>query len=116
IGRIESVIKRIFASAAACEGGSLQVRGGGGTPEGYIRGWLSALRNPQSFRGADHCVKLEVSEAFYATIPNESANKAFESLEAIGRKDIADKLRAGETVPVKLDEDVDIVDALYGAP
>lgn len=115
IGRIESVIKRIFAGAAACEGGSLQVRGGGGTPEGYIRGWLSALRNPQSFHGADRSVQLKVSESFSATIPSESADKAFAALGAIGRKDIADRLRAGETVPVKLDEDVDIVDALYGA-
>lgn len=116
IGRIESVVKQIFAQAAACEGGMLQGRGGGLTPEGYIRGWLAQLRRPRVFHAAGRSVRLKVDGSFHATVPSESAAKAFEALERIGRNDIADKLRAGESVSVRLDEDVDVVDALYGPP
>lgn len=116
VGRIDSVIKRIFASAGACEGGMLQRRGGALTPEGYIRSWLKELESPRVFPRPGMTLELKVGDTFLATVPSESAERAFGALERIGRVDVVDKLRNGEGVSITLDEDVDIVDALYGQP
>lgn len=46
LGYLEEVMKRIFSSAASCEGGSLQGRGGYIRPEGYIEGWMKEMAMP----------------------------------------------------------------------
>lgn len=49
IGDIREAVRTIFHHAGACEGGMLQNRSGHITPEGYIQGWMSRLKEPLAY-------------------------------------------------------------------
>lgn len=111
MGRIQDVVAAAFRAGAACEGGSLQ--GSGGriiSPTGYIGGWLKELANPVEFR--DMSITLEVSDSFYATVPSEKLEPAVAALVGIGRSEVADALRAGESIELSLHAEADLFAAL----
>jgi hypothetical protein len=110
IGRIPTVLKRIFEYAAVCEGGMLQGRGGDITPEGYIRGWLKELAAPIDV--PDRTIRLKIGKG--ESIAEGEVEKVKQSLLEIGRTDILNALMAGEVVDLQLHKDVDVIIALYG--
>jgi len=113
IGTFEQVMKVIFGSAAACEGGMLQTRSGNTKPELYLKSWRLSFNEP--FRMADQEIKLKLGgESLYASIPTNHIETALAALERIGRQDIAEALKAGETVTVSLLKETDVVTTLYG--
>lgn len=112
IGTFDQVLKRVFASAAACEGGNLQVRGGDTKPETYIKSWRMCFAEP--FEMEDLEIELKLGgDSMYAPIPDKHVDTALATLDRIGRKDVADALKAGP-VKVSLHRDVDVIIALYG--
>ena len=111
MGRIQDVMAAVFRAGAACEGGSLQGSGGRCiTSEGYAAGWLKELANPVEFR--DMSITLEVSDSFYATVPSEKLEPAVAALVGIGRSEVADALRAGESIELSLHAEADLFAAL----
>lgn len=112
IGKIESVLRRIFSSASACEGGSLQGKSGHITPEGYIRGWFSALANPVAFSLDE--ITLSVGDKFYSPIPTGSSLEAFQKLENLGLSEYAQRLKEGDEVKLNLRNQTEAVLALFG--
>jgi hypothetical protein len=92
-GSIEQALKRIFLSAASCEGGMLKGKGGDITPEAYIAGWMKELTAPAPFRGEG--VDLQVGKSFYSAVQEESAEKVYSCLAEQGRQDVIDVLKGG---------------------
>lgn len=112
IGNFEQVLKRAFSSAAACEGGGLQVRGGETKPETYLKSWRISFSEP--FHMEDQQIELRLGgTSMYDTIPDSQVETAMARLEQIGRQDIVKALKAGP-VKVGLHNDVDAIIALYG--
>lgn len=112
VGTFDQVFKQVFASAAACEGGGLQIRSGTTKPESYIKSWRACFSEPFQMDDLDIELKLG-GDAFDEPIPNTHIETAIASLERIGRADVGAALRAGP-VTVSLHRDVDIITALYG--
>ena len=112
IGTFEQVFKRAFGSAAACEGGSLQIRSGDTKPETYLKSWRISFSEP--FQMADQEIELTLGgDSMYSTIPDSHVDTALATLERIGRGDVADALKAGP-VTVNLHKDIDVIIGLYG--
>lgn len=112
IGTFEQVLKRVFASAAACEGGSLQIRSGDTKPETYLKSWRISFSEP--FHMEDQEIELKLGgTSMYDTIPDSQVETAMAMLERIGRQDVAEALKAGP-VKVNLHRDVDVIIGLYG--
>lgn len=113
IGTYEQVMKVIYASASACEGGMLQTRSGQTKPELYLKSWRLSFSEP--FQMADQEIDLKLGgDSLYAPIPDKHVEAALATLERIGRQDIAEALKAGSTVTVSLHRDTDVVTGLYG--
>lgn len=113
IGTYEQVMKVLYGSAAACEGGMLQTRSGHTKPEIYLKSWRVSFSEP--FQMADQDIELKLGgDTLYAPIPDKHVDTALATLERIGRQDIAEALKAGGTVTVSLHRDTDIVTGLYG--
>jgi len=112
IGTFEQVLKRVFASAAACESGSLQIRSGDTKPETYLKSWRLSFNEP--FHMEDQEIELKLGgTSMYDTIPESQVETAMAMLERIGRQDVAEALKAGP-VKVSLHRDVDLILGLYG--
>lgn len=112
IGRIENVMERIFSAGAACVGGSLQGAGGREiTPEGYIAGWLKELASPMSF--PDMALELSVGDDWNSPIATGDFEWAKTVLVNNGFAAIATALEDGQTVPVSLHADCDLLGAIY---
>lgn len=112
MGEIGHVLHRIFGAGASCEGGMLRVKGGAISPSAYITAWLEELANPMEM--PDQSITLEVSRAFYATVPSEQLSKVVELLLRIGRSDVAGVITAGGTYAFDLHADHQLAIALYG--
>lgn len=113
IGTFEQVMKVIYSSAAACEGGSLQIRSGQTKPETYLKSWRLCFAEP--FQIEDQEIELKLGgESLFAPIPSGHVDTALATLARIGRQDIVDALNAGQTVKVSLHRDTDVVLGLYG--
>lgn len=112
IGTYEQVMSRVYASAAACEGGSLQIRSGQTKPETYLKSWRVCFSEP--FQMPDMQITLKLGgTSMYDSIPDSQVEASIAALERIGRHDIVEAMRAGP-VQVSLHGDVDILIALYG--
>ena len=112
IGNYEQVMSRVYASAAACEGGMLQIRNGHTKPETYLKSWRICFSEP--FQMGDMEITLKLGgTSMYDTIPDKHVETALAMLERIGRMDIADALKVGP-VKVSLHNDVDVIIGLYG--
>lgn len=110
IGTYDQVMLRVFQSAAACEGGSLQLRGGHTTPEAYIQRWREAFKSAVPM--ADRTIDLAFGgTSMYSTIPDEKVADARAKLEAVGRHDLIERLEAGP-VRLQLHADCDVIVAL----
>lgn len=112
IGNYEQVMSRLYASAAACEGGSLQIRSGQTKPETYLKSWRICFSEP--FQMGDMEITLKLGgTSMYDTIPDSHVETALAMLDRIGRSDIAEALKIGP-VTVSLHMDVDVIIGLYG--
>jgi hypothetical protein len=112
IGNFAQVMSCVYASAAACEGGSLQVRGGNTKPETYLKSWRICFSEP--FQIDDREIELKLGgDSLYAPIPDKHVDTALATLNRIGRQDIAEALKAGP-VNVNLYRDADVIVNLYG--
>jgi hypothetical protein len=113
IGTFEQVMKVVYGSAAACEGGGLQIRSGHTKPETYLKSWRLCFSEP--FQMDDQEITLKLGgDSLYAPIPDKHVDTALATLERIGRHDLADALKSGSTVTVSLHRDPDVVLSLYG--
>lgn len=112
VGTFDQVFKQVFASAAACEGGGLQIRSGTTKPESYLKSWRTCFSEPFQMDDLDIELKLG-GGAFEDPIPDTHIETAMATLEQIGRTDVVAALRTG-SVTVSLHRDVDIITALYG--
>lgn len=112
IGNYQQVFSRVFASAAACESGSLQTRSGDTKPETYIKSWRISFSEPFQMENLEIELKLG-GTSMYDPIPDSQVEMAMATLRKIGRKDIADALLDGP-VKVNLHGDVDVIIGLYG--
>jgi hypothetical protein len=112
IGTFDQVLKRAFASAAACESGSLQTRSGDTKPETYLKSWRISFSEP--FQMQDQEIELKLGgTSMYDTIQDSQVETAMAMLEQIGRHDIVEALKIGP-VTVSLHRDVDVIIGLYG--
>lgn len=112
IGNFQQVFSRVFASAAACESGSLQTRSGDTKPETYIKSWRISFSEPFQMENLEIELKLG-GTSMYDPIPDSQVETAMATLKKIGRKDIADALLDGP-VKVSLHRDVDVIIGIYG--
>jgi hypothetical protein len=112
IGTYEQVMSRVYASAAACEGGSLQIRSGQTKPETYLKSWRICFSEPFQMPDMEITLKLG-GTSMYDSIPDTQVEASVAALERIGRHDLVEAMRAGP-VQVSLHKDVDILIALYG--
>lgn len=112
IGTYEQVMSRVYASAAACEGGSLQIRSGQTKPETYLKSWRLCFSEPFQMPDVEITLKLG-GTSMYDSIPDTQVEASVAALERIGRHDLVEALRAGP-VQVSLHRDVDAIIALYG--
>lgn len=112
IGTYEQVMSRVYASAAACEGGSLQIRSGQTKPETYLKSWRICFSEPFQMPDMEITLKLG-GTSMYDSIPDTQVEASVAALERIGRHDLVDAMRAGP-VQVRLHSDVDALIALYG--
>lgn len=113
IGTYEQVMKVIYSSASACEGGGLQIRSGHTKPETYLKSWRICFSEP--FQMEDQEIDLKLGgDSLYAPIPDKHVDTALATLERLGRQDIADALKGGGTVTVSLHRDTDVILGLYG--
>jgi hypothetical protein len=112
IGTYEQVMSRIFASAAACEGGSLQIRSGQTKPETYLKSWRLCFSEPFQMPDMEITLKLG-GTSMYDSIPDTQVEASVAALARIGRNDLVEAMRAGP-VKVSLHRDVDVIIALYG--
>jgi hypothetical protein len=111
VGPLATVMKWIFSSAAACEGGMLQVRGGRNKPEQYIADWLTQLATPKEQH--DVPFTLVVGD-WNSSIPNDKSKDVLAQLSAAGFETIALALAAGEKHAGSLWADSRLVTCLYG--
>lgn len=112
IGSYDDVMRIVFSSAAATEGGSLQTRSGCTSPEAYIQKWRNEFKAPVPM--PDMAIQLKLGGAsIYSTIEDKEVDEALAVLAKHGRNDLVDALRAGP-VTLSLHDDVDIIIALYG--
>lgn len=112
IGDLSATIRLIFQAASACEGGMLQGAGGRTiTPEGYIAGWLKELANPVVIE--DRSIELQVSDRFYATLPQGAFDKIRTTLLARGEHETVATLESGGSVTVSLHQDADMLCSIY---
>jgi hypothetical protein len=113
IGTFDQVMKVIYGSASACEGGGLQTRSGETKPETYLKSWRLCFAEP--FQMDDMEIELKLGgDSLYAPIPDKHIETALATLERIGRQDIAERLKGGATVKVSLHTDADAIVGLYG--
>lgn len=112
IGTYEQVMSRVYASAAACEGGGLQIRSGHTKPETYLKSWRICFTEPFQMPDTEITLKLG-GTSMYDSIPDTQVQAAVAALERIGRHDLVEAMRAGP-VQVSLHLDVDALIALYG--
>lgn len=111
VGPLATVMKWIFRSGAACEGGMLQVRGGRNKPEQYIADWLTQLATPKEQH--DVPFTLVVGD-WNSSIPNDKSKEVLAQLSAAGFETIALALAAGEKHAGSLWADSRLVTCLYG--
>lgn len=112
IGTFEQVLKKIFNSGSACEGGSLQTRKGPMKPEAYLKSWRTCFERP--FQMVDQEIEITLGGvSMYDTIPDNQVETVLATLASINRPDIASELLTGP-VKVSLHRDADIIIALYG--
>lgn len=112
IGNFSQVMLKVFRSAAACEGGSLQVRSGPTRPETYIQRWRDAFAKPAEMPNIEIELKLG-GDSLYSTIPSSKVDFVCETLAKIGRHDLVESLKAGP-VSLPLYQNVDVFIAIYG--
>lgn len=112
IGTYEQVMSRVYASAAACEGGSLQIRSGQTKPETYLKSWRICFSEPFQMPDMEITLKLG-GTSMYDSIPDTQVEASVAALERIGRHDLVEAMRAGP-VQVSLHRNVDVIVALYG--
>ncbi|MGA4231784.1 hypothetical protein ACI2UN_08710 [Ralstonia nicotianae] len=113
IGTYDQVLYRVFQSAAACEGGSLQGRGRYLRPENFIRRWQRELRAPVTMPD----VSIRVRPTLPYALEGEHGkylDKVCAVFAAHGRQDLADVFRSVQDVTLALHADVDLVVALHG--
>lgn len=92
-GSIEVILERIFGLASACEGGSLQGRGGHITPEGYIAGWMKALAEPVEY-STTSMTTLEIGDGIYM-MQNARREEILEAVRRSGDVEAFDALSNG---------------------
>lgn len=112
IGTFDKVMKLVFSSASACEGGMLKSKGGHIQPETYIKSWRLCFANPFQMDDLQFTLKLG-GKSMYDCIPDSKVETALANLARAGRQDVADALKAGP-VQVSLHRHADIIVALYG--
>jgi hypothetical protein len=112
IGTYEQVMSRVYASAAACEGGGLQIRSGHTKPETYLKSWRICFSEPFQIPEMEITLKLG-GTSMYDSIPDSQVEASVAALERIGRHDLVEAMCAGP-IQVNLHRDVDALIALYG--
>lgn len=112
IGGVETMMKRIFASASSCEGGMLQGTGGRYiTPESYLAGWLKELASPVLMVDLDFAIK--VSEGWSSALTMADLDRLKPTMLALGYEKQVAALEAGESITVSLHAQSDLLCALY---
>jgi len=112
IGSYDEVMRLVFSSASATEGGSLQTRSGSTSPEAYIQRWRDEFKAPIPMPNLSIQLKLG-GTSMYSSIEDKDVDDALAALEKLGRQDLVEALRAGP-VTLSLHDDVDVILALYG--
>lgn len=112
MGYIEDVLRRVFAMAGSCEGGSLKGAGGRAIlPETYIGAWLKALANPYSY--PDQVIQLHSSNLFSSPVPAESTEQVFTIMAEAGHLAEVESLQAGVSVNLSLHNDHGLLSRIY---
>lgn len=112
MGTYDDVMRLVFSSASATEGGSLQTRSGCTTPEAYLQRWKSEFKAPIPM--PDMAIELKLGgTSMYSVIKDDEVDEALAVLTKLGRHDLIDALRAGP-VKLRLHADIDLLISLYG--
>ena len=111
IGTAHAAVRQIFDWASSCEGGMLRGRDGYIKPENYIAAWLRELANPLIM--PDRPIRLYASESWSAPLPSDN-EELLGRIEAQGREDFAQTIRAGQVAELSLHAHADLLLALYG--
>ncbi|MFL1449159.1 hypothetical protein ACI77O_12260 [Pseudomonas tritici] len=112
MGYLETVVRKIFLSGSACEGGMLQGSNGRGiAPESYIASWLKELANPVEF--PDQSVTLKVGDLLMSAIQTDTFDQAKGIMATTGHEALAVALEGGEQVTLSMHTDIELLNALY---
>ena len=111
IGTIDRTIERIFLYGSAAEGGMLQNRSGHIRPENYIRGWMDEMVAPVEI--TDSVIKLHTGRGPGIQIREDGLEGINGAFSEFGRKDLIDKLAAGEVIDLSLYDDAELIMALH---
>lgn len=112
LGEYAAVMKRVFSSAAACEGGCLQSSGRRRIlPENYIAAWRRELASPVLL--GDSVIRLR-SGGWSDTVSKEGLSAVCSALSKTGRLGVAAALQFGNEALLSLHADIDAVLAIYG--
>ena len=113
IGEYNDILHRIFMHAASCEGGGLQGSGRRHIkPENYITAWQRELVSPALL--LDTQIFFQVGGGIGASVSKDGLPEVCDALIRLGRKDLAEPLRLGHKVSIRLMKDIEIVLAIYG--
>lgn len=111
IGSYEEVLRRLFARAASCEDGGIESESGRMKPEDYLQWWFQAFAATVEFPSLP--ITLRMNNSLGSTVPEINIDKVRRTLAYLGRPELFCQLENGEGVCVSLQDDIDIILAIY---
>ncbi len=115
IGTYQQVMKRVYAHAAAAEGGSLNNRSMDLTPESYLRGWNLAFHKPVMFNDKEVSFRILERNHWYDGIESTKAGNIHQKLKDINRLDVWEKLISDDDkVSLSFYDNIDLIMSLFG--
>jgi hypothetical protein len=115
IGTYQQVMQRVYAHAAAAEGGSLSNRSMDLTPESYLRGWNLAFHKPMMFNNRDISFRILERNYWMDGIESTRAGNVCQKLKDISRLDIWEKLISNDDkVSLSFYDNIDLITSLFG--
>ena len=115
IGTYKQVMQRVYAHAAAAEGGSLNNRSMDLTPESYLRGWNLAFHKPMMFNNRDISFRILERNHWYDGIESTKAGAVYHKLKDTNRLDVWEKLISDDDkVSLSFYDNIDLIMSLFG--